>query len=143
MWYVKALSPFLFASIEYLTKKLGITTKGFNVTSKVVGQDERKMYDQSVFTFGIPSPMFVPLATVSIINLIAFVRGIVTVIFRMESLDELFIQLFIAGFAVVNCLPIYEAMLLRSDHGRMPKKIVITSSVLAGVLCIAFSLIVS
>lgn len=143
MWYVKALSPFLFASIEYLTKKLGITTKGFNVTSKVVGQDERKMYDRSVFTFGIPSPMFVPLATVSIINLIAFVKGIMTVIFRMESLDELFIQLFIAGFAVVNCLPIYEAMLLRSDHGRMPKKIVITSSVLAGVLCIAFSLIVS
>uniref|UniRef100_M1AZ66 Cellulose synthase CslG n=1 Tax=Solanum tuberosum TaxID=4113 RepID=M1AZ66_SOLTU len=128
---------------EYLTKKLGITTKGFNVTSKVVGQDERKMYDQSVFTFGIPSPMFVPLATVSIINLIAFVRGIVTVIFRMESLDELFIQLFIAGFAVVNCLPIYEAMLLRSDHGKMPERIVITSSVLAGVLCIAFSLIVS
>lgn len=143
MWYVKALSPFLFTSIEYLTKKFGITTKGFNVTSKVAGQDERKMYDQSVFTFGVPSPMFVPLATVSIINLIAFLRGIMIVIFRMESLDEFFIQLFVAGFAVVNCLPIYEAMLLRSDHGRMPKRIVIISSVLAGVLCIAFSLIVS
>ncbi|CAN4096327.1 unnamed protein product [Withania somnifera] len=143
MWYVKALSPFLFASIEYLTKKLGITTKGFNVTSKVAGQDERKMYDQSVFTFGIPSPMFVPLATISIINLIAFLRGIMTTILRMENLDHFFIQLFVAGFGVVNCLPIYEAMLLRSDHGRMPKRIVITSAVLAGVLCIAFCLTVS
>lgn len=138
MWYVKALSPYLFASIEYLTKKLGIMTKGFNVTSKVARQDERKMYDQSVFTFGIPSPMFVPLATVSIINLIAFLRGIMKVIFRMESLDEFFIQLFIAGFAVVNCLPIYEAMLLRSDHGNMPKSIVIASSVLAGCSALCF-----
>lgn len=143
MWYVKALSPYLFTSIEYLMKKLGIMTKGFNITSKVAGQDERKMYDQSVFTFGIPSRMFVPLAMVSIINLIAFIKGIMTLIFRMVSLDEFFIQLFVAGFAVVNCLPIYEAMLFRSDHGRMPKRIVTTSAVLAGVLCIAFSLIVS
>ncbi|KAM3270694.1 cellulose synthase-like protein G2 isoform X1 [Capsicum chacoense] len=143
MWYVKALSPYLFASIEYLMKKLGITSKGFNITSKVAGLDERKLYDQSVFSFANPSPMFVPLATVSIINLIAFLRGIMTIIFKMESLDEFFIQVFIAGFAVVNCLPIYEAMLLRSDHGRMPKRIATTSVVLSGVLCIAFSLTVS
>ncbi|KAK4343989.1 hypothetical protein RND71_037083 [Anisodus tanguticus] len=143
MWYVKALSPFLFSSIECLTKKLGITTKGFNVTSKIAGQDERKMYDQSVFTFEIPSPMFVPLAMVSIINMIAFLRGIIAIILRMESLDEFFIQLFVAGFAVLNCLPIYEAMFLRSDHGRMPKRIVISSAVLAGVLCVAFSLVVN
>lgn len=143
MWYVKALSPYLFASIEYLMKKLGITSKGFNITSKVAGLDERKLYDQSVFSFANPSPMFVPLATVSIINLIAFLRGIMTIIFKMESLDEFFIQVFIAGFAVVNCLPIYEAMLLRSDHGRMPKRIVTTSVLLSGVLCIAFSLTVS
>ncbi|MCD9644521.1 hypothetical protein HAX54_032777 [Datura stramonium] len=143
MWYVKALSPYLFTSIEYLMKRLGIMTKGFNITSKVAGQDERKMYDQSVFTFGIPSPMFVPLVMVSIINLMAFLKGIMTIIFRMESLDEFFIQLFVAGFVVANCLPIYEAMLLRYDHGRMPKRIVTTSVVLVGVLCIAFSLFVS
>jgi len=48
--------------------------------------------------------------------------------------DGLFLQMFIAGFAVLNSLPIYEAMVLRSDKGRMPSKTTIISTLLALLL---------
>ncbi|KAM3396583.1 hypothetical protein P3S68_000095 [Capsicum galapagoense] len=125
MWMIRGLSSYLFGTIEYLTKHLGISTQGFNVTSKVVDDDQGKRYHQGVFEFGLVSPMFVTLATASIINLVAFLTSIAQIFKGDQSLDGLFIQMFIAGFVVINCLPIYEGMVLRSDKGRMPTKAVV------------------
>ncbi|KAL0331059.1 UNVERIFIED_CONTAM: Cellulose synthase-like protein G3 [Sesamum angustifolium] len=92
-----------------------------------------KRYDQGVFEFGFPSPMFVPLATVAILNLIAFLGGFV-VILKGRSFGSFFIQMFIAGFGVINSLPFYEGMFLRRDKGRMPTKTTFTSTLLVGLL---------
>ena len=43
-------------------------------------------------------------------------------------------EMFIAGFVVVNCWPIYEAMVMRKDKGRIPTKTTIISAVLVYAL---------
>ncbi|CAI9093441.1 OLC1v1028943C2 [Oldenlandia corymbosa var. corymbosa] len=132
MWLIRGLTSYPFGTLEYFNKVLGIATKGFSLTSKVVDDEQGKRYDQGVFEFGVESPMFVPLSTAAILNLVAFLYG-----FLKINLDGLFVQMFIAGFGVLNSIPIYEAMVLRSDKGRMPTKITVISASLVVVLCVS------
>ncbi|KAL2543799.1 Cellulose synthase-like protein G3 [Forsythia ovata] len=139
IWLIRGLSAFLFGSIEYIAKHLGMATHGFNVTSKVMDDEQSKRYDQGIIEFGVESPMFLPLAMAAILNLMAFFFGGIVQIFKERNLDGFFVQLFIAGFGVLNCLPIYEAMVLRSDKGRMPTRTTIISTFLVGGLYAAAS----
>ncbi|VVB11882.1 unnamed protein product [Arabis nemorensis] len=128
MWMIRGLSSFLFGLLEFTLKTLNLSTYGFNVTSKANDDDkQRKRYEQEIFEFGPSSSMFLPMATVAIMNLLAFVWGIYGIFTREEGP---IIELMLASFAVVNCLPIYEAMVLRKDNGKLPKKV----SFLAGIL---------
>ncbi|XP_057966797.1 cellulose synthase-like protein G3 [Malania oleifera] len=143
MWLARGLSCFLFGLLEFLLKSLGIPSHGFNITSKVLDDEQSKRYDREVFEFGIASPMFVPLAMAAIINLLSFIWGFTEVFGKGgTSFVGLFgVQMFIAGFVVVNCWPIYEAMVLRSDKGRMPTRTTIVSAFLVWALYMAASLI--
>ncbi|KAK4435499.1 Cellulose synthase-like protein G3 [Sesamum alatum] len=133
MWLIRANSSSAFGMIEYIMKSLGMPTHGFNVTSKVMDDELSKRYDQGIFEFGVPSPMFVTLATTSILNLIAFLGGFVLIL-KERSFGSFFIQMFIAGFGIMNSLPFYEGMVLRRDKGRMPTKTTLTSTLLVGLL---------
>ncbi|KAB1212587.1 Cellulose synthase-like protein G3 [Morella rubra] len=139
IWMVKGLSCLLFGLVEYLLKSLGISTQGFNLTSKVVDDEQRRRSGQGVFEFGVASPLFVPLTAAAIMNLVSFFWG-VTEICMGRNWEGLFGQMFIAGFVTVNCWPVYDAMFLRSDKGRMHTKTTKTSSLLVFVLYIIASL---
>ncbi|KAJ6703424.1 X-BOX TRANSCRIPTION FACTOR-RELATED [Salix viminalis] len=76
--------------------------------------------------------MFVTLTVAAIINLSSLALGLAEV-FRGNSLDGLFVQMFISGFAVVNSWPIYEAIALRNDKGKMPLKTSIIATLLADI----------
>ncbi|XP_057510917.1 cellulose synthase-like protein G3 isoform X2 [Actinidia eriantha] len=139
MWLIRGVTSYLFGLIEFVSKCLGIATHGFNVTSKVVDDEQGKRYDQGTFEFGVHSLMSVPLAAAAIINLIALIRGLIGV-FRGWNLEGLFVQMFISGFVVLNCWPVYEAMVLRSDKGRMPTKTTMVSIFVAWALYAVASL---
>ncbi|KAJ4961068.1 hypothetical protein NE237_020978 [Protea cynaroides] len=139
MWMIRGNSSYLFGCVTFLLNLLGFAASGFNVTSKVVIGEQRKRYDQGIFEFGVPSPMFVPLTATAILNLIAFVVGLGGVL-RDRNAGEMFVQLFISGFVMVNCWPIYEAIALRKDAGKMPAKITIISFLLVCLLYLASSL---
>ncbi|KAE8727042.1 hypothetical protein F3Y22_tig00005929pilonHSYRG00092 [Hibiscus syriacus] len=125
---VKGLSCSLFGLIEFSLKSIGIQTQGFNVTSKVVDEEQRKRYEQGLFEFGVPSAMFVTITMAAIINLCSFVYGLVHLVSGKEGC---FMQLVLSGLIVLNCLPIYEAMVLRTDKGKMPVRISITATIMA------------
>ena len=72
---IRGLTGFSFGSVEYLLKSLGISPYGFNVTSKVVDEEQSKRYNQGEFEFGVPSPLFLPLATAAMLNLVSFPIG--------------------------------------------------------------------
>ena len=132
-WIIRGISSYVFGSVEFFLKYLGISAFGFNVTSKVVDHEQSKRYGQGIFEFGVHSPMFVTLTAAAIINLISFSQGLVEV-FRGNNMEGLFVQMFISGFAVVNSWPIYEAIAWRKDKGKMPIKTSIIATLLAGTL---------
>ena len=133
MWMMRGLSSFSFGWIEYFLKSIRISTFGFKVTSKVVQEEQSKRYKQGIFEFGVASPLFLPLTTAAIINLASFLRGIALVL-KQGRLEDLLLQMLLAGFGMVNCWPIYEAMVLRTDEGKLPVKITLISIVLAWAL---------
>ncbi|KAL5552417.1 hypothetical protein UlMin_002593 [Ulmus minor] len=137
IWMIRGLSCFLFGSIEYFLKSLGISTHGFDLTSKVVDQEQSKRYEQGVFDFGVESPMFVPMTMAAITNLAAFCLGLLVVLTGRESaFEELFMQVLISGFGVLNSLPVYEAMITSSKRG-IPTRTTLLSVVLSSVLFVA------
>ena len=52
-------------------------------------------------------------------------------VFRGSNWEGLLVQMFIAGFVTLNCWPIYEALVLRSDKGRIPTKTTMISTLLS------------
>eukprot|EP00257_Ricinus_communis_P005023 XP_002518852.2 cellulose synthase-like protein G3 [Ricinus communis] len=140
IWHIRGLTCHLFGSIEFFLHTFGFSRFGFNVTSKVIDDELSKRYGQGIFEFGVHSPMFVTLTMAALINLIAFVKGLVDVS-RGSNLEGPFLQMLIAGFAVLNCWPIYDAIFLRSDDGKMPIKTTLVATVLACSFCLVASFV--
>ncbi|OAY56352.2 cellulose synthase-like protein G3 [Manihot esculenta] len=143
IWTIRGLTCFLFGSFEFLLKSFGISTLGFSLTSKVVDDEQSKRYEQGIFDFGVSSPMFVTLTMAAMINLVALILGLGQFLKGSDSLEGLVIQMFIAGFGVVNCWPIYGAMVFRIDKGKLPVKITLTAAFLTWALYIVASFIFS
>ena len=139
VWMMRGLSSMMFGLVEYLLKTIGISTFGFSVTNKTVEEEQRKRYDQGLFEFGVSSPLLLPMTTAAIINCISFLWGIAQV-FTQGRLEGILLQMFLAGFATVNCWPIYEAILLRTDGGKIPVKLTLISIILAWALYLTSSI---
>ncbi|XP_062074605.1 cellulose synthase-like protein G3 [Humulus lupulus] len=129
MWMIRSLSCGLFGSIEYSLKSLGISSAGFNLTSKVNEAEQRKRYEQGVFEFGLHSPMFVTLTMVAIINLAALVWGLKLALLGSKyAFEQRFMQVILTVFVVVNCRPVYAAMFLKTNKGGIPAKTTLIST---------------
>uniref|UniRef100_A0A7C9F3F3 Cellulose synthase (UDP-forming) n=2 Tax=Opuntia streptacantha TaxID=393608 RepID=A0A7C9F3F3_OPUST len=110
---------------------------GFNVTSKLQDDELKKRYDQGVFEFGVASPMLVPLTMAAILNLLSFTVGLMRILTRGTlQMEGLILQILASGVVVINCWPVYEALVLRSDKGRMPTKITLLAASLVFLLCL-------
>lgn len=135
MWMMRGISCFPFASLEFALGCFGLSGFGFSVTSKVVENEEQNQrYDKGMFEFGVASPMFFPVAMAAIMNLIAFSYGIIRILRDGISYEDVFVQMFIAGFVVLNSWPIYQGMILRTDKGKMPVKVSLISGALVWIL---------
>ncbi|KAL7160642.1 hypothetical protein ABFS83_01G110100 [Erythranthe nasuta] len=134
MWLVRGLSSDLFGTLEYVSNRLGIASRGFNVTTKVNDNEQRTQYDNGKFQFGVVSPVFMPFSTAAIVNLIAVFGGFLQLLRGTILLDEFLGQMIISSFGMANSWPVYEAMFFRTDKGRMPAKITIFSVILAWLL---------
>ncbi|GAB4834602.1 hypothetical protein Ancab_032864 [Ancistrocladus abbreviatus] len=136
MWMISGLSSFLFGCLEFSLKSFGIAMSGFSLTAKVQEDELSKRYEQGTYEFGVPSPLFVPMTMAAIINFITLVIGSIMAILRGRILEELVMQILLSGFVAINCWPIYQAIALRSDKGRMPTKVTLISMCLTLLLCI-------
>lgn len=135
MWLILGCSSYPFSMIDWVLNSLGLSTIEFNVTSKVLDDELKKRYETGLFEFGVESPLFLTVSIAAVVNLLAFLTGTIHV-FKNGGLEQLFAQLFIAGYAVINSWPIYEAMVFRSDKGKMP---VMTTLKAIGVASVIYS----
>ncbi|KAK4801877.1 hypothetical protein SAY86_000080 [Trapa natans] len=134
-WLIRSLTCFIFGTVDFLLKALGISNQGFNVTSKANHMEQTQIYDRGMFDFGATSPMYVSLSVAALVNLIEFARGLSLVLAMNQSaaVESFALQVLLAGFGVVNGWPLYEAMFLRNDKGKLPTKVTLSSAFLASL----------
>lgn len=121
MWLVRGVTCYPAGIVEFSLNQFGLSPgDGFNVTSKVMDEDETRRYEKQVFDFGVASPFMVSVGVFAWMSLVGLVVGGVGSV-RNGSVGEFGIQLLLCGFVVVNCIPVYAAMTIRKDGGRMPR----------------------
>ncbi|XP_059064067.1 cellulose synthase-like protein E6 isoform X2 [Cryptomeria japonica] len=136
MWMIKGGSSYLFALIQVVCKLLGISKVGFEVTSKVFDSESGKRYEAEIFELGVSSVLFIPFSIIALINLMALACRIVGVMREgYSAMADMFVQVVMSSFIVINSYPIYEGMLVRKDKGRMPTSITVFSTLTAVLAC--------
>ncbi|RZC67692.1 hypothetical protein C5167_011380 [Papaver somniferum] len=144
MWMLKGTSSYLFSVMVTILKALGISESGFEITSKVIDEEALKRYNKEMMEFAVASPMFIPPITLSLLNLYCLARTVVSLVtatVMSNNLEEaelntslgvsnslaLVLQIIISGYISIMSLPIYKAMILRMDKGRMPTSVTVYS----------------
>jgi cellulose synthase/poly-beta-1,6-N-acetylglucosamine synthase-like glycosyltransferase len=136
MWMIKGVSAYPFALFQVACKMIGVSEVGFELTNKVVDSEAAKRYEAEMFEFGVASPLFVPPATLALINLISLIGGVARILREgYPAFESMALQLFLCSFIVINSCPILEAMFMRKDKGRIPTSISIVSILVAVSAC--------
>ncbi|KAK4803586.1 hypothetical protein SAY86_003403 [Trapa natans] len=138
MLLLRRTSAFLFALVDTGLAQLGLSESGFVLTPKTVTTSEvQARYKREVMEFGSSSAMFTHVAVLAVLNLFCLVGGAFRVIWLGYGLLGPFTgQLLVAGTVVLINLPVYEALVIRSDHGSLPITVVFRSVVLASSACL-------
>jgi len=129
MWLVKRITSYLYAVIENIRKLLGLSKMGFVVSPKVSDEDESKRYEQEIMEFGTSSPEYVIIATIALLNFVCLVGGLGQILTSGQNMlwNGLLLQVVLCGLLVIINIPIYEAMFLRKDKGRIPFSVTLAS----------------
>lgn len=138
-WLIRSTTSFLFAFIGNLAKVLGLSETSFSITDKVVDEGVLKRYQQEIIEFGNASLMVTIISTLALLNLFSLVGGLTRVIYSKEGRDGvagLIPQIILCGLTVMLNLPVYHALFIRSDKGRIPSSAMFSSIVLASVACL-------
>jgi len=102
---------------------------GFAVSPKVSDEDESKRYEQEIMEFGTSSPEYVIIATIALLNFVCLVGGLGQILTSGQNMlwNGLLPQIVLCGLLVIINIPIYEAMFLREDRGRIPYSVTLAS----------------
>ncbi|XP_030928219.1 cellulose synthase-like protein E1 [Quercus lobata] len=144
MWLYKRTSSYFFGFMDTILKLLGFAESGFVISTKIADQDVSQRYEREIMEFGTSTPMFTILSTLAMINLVCFVgvlkealmgNGIIRVYETMS------LQFVLCGILVLINFPMYQALFLRKDKGKLPSSLAAKSIVLALLACISFTLL--
>ncbi|KAH0997835.1 hypothetical protein GBA52_021699 [Prunus armeniaca] len=141
IWLYKRTTSYLFAFIDTILNSLGYSDSAFVITAKVSDEDVLHRYEKEVMEFGASSPMFTILATLALLNLFCFL-GVVTEAIMGEGMTKLYetmpLQILLCGVLILINLPLYQALYLRKDKGKMPSSIAFKSMAFSVFACICF-----
>ncbi|KAK1631684.1 hypothetical protein QYE76_005999 [Lolium multiflorum] len=138
MWLVKRISSYLYGVIDTLRKLLGLSQMTFAVSSKVSDEDVSKRYEQEIMEFGSPTPEYVIIATIALLNLVCLVGGLRHIMTGGWNVlfNVLPAQIFLCEMLVITNIPFYEAMFLRKDKGRIPLSVTLASIGFVVLVCL-------
>ena len=119
IWMMKGITTNLYASIHAIMEKFGAKEASFLPTNKVIDDDQVKLYQMGIYNFQTSSMFVVPLCSLIILNLLAFVVGILKITIQREYIDEIFIQTLLSFYITLMGYPVLEGMMLRKDKGRI------------------------
>ncbi|CAL5392491.1 unnamed protein product [Camellia sinensis] len=134
IWLYKRTTSYLFAFLDTMLLLAGFSETTFIVTNKVSDPDVSQRYEQELMEFGSAAPMFSILATLAMLNLIIFVVSVV----KRSVFGIMDMQIVLCGVLVLINLPVYKALFLRKDKGKLPSSVAAKSVLLGLFVCTCF-----
>ncbi|AQK78897.1 Cellulose synthase-like protein E1 [Zea mays] len=138
MWLFRRITSYLLAAIDTICRMLGVTESGFTLTAKVTDSQSLERYKKGIMLFGSLSTMFVIITTVALLNLACMMLGVAKVLLckGAVSLGAMFVQTVLCALIVAINFPVYEAMFVRKDSGRLPASVSVVSLCIVLPFCI-------
>ncbi|KAM4092152.1 hypothetical protein ACB094_06G016000 [Castanea mollissima] len=138
MWVIRRTTTHFFAFINTVVRQLGLSETTFVITGKVVTKDVSKRYEQEIIEFGSSTITFTIIATLAMLNFFSLIGAIKKIVLDLEFkvLDQLILQLSLNLLLVMLNIPVYQALFIRNDKGRIPASILFKSIVLASLACL-------
>ena len=138
MWMMRSATSYLFAFIDNLTMLFGLSETTFVITAKVADEDVLKRYQHEIIESGSSSLMFTIISTLALLNIFSSVGGIKKVIFDIEfrAAAGLIPHVILCGVTVMLHVPVYEALFVRNDRGRIPSSVMFKSIIVASLACL-------
>lgn len=140
IWLYKRTSSYLFGLVDTIFSLMKISNTIFTITSKVADQDAYQRYQQDIMDFETPSPLITILVTVAMLNLFCL-AGLLKQLFVdfSRTIETMAVQIILCSFLVLINLPLYEALFLRKDKGKVPSSVTVKSVSLALLACTCFT----
>ncbi|KAL2945060.1 Cellulose synthase-like protein E1 [Bienertia sinuspersici] len=142
IWLYKRTSSYFFAIIDTTLKVLGFSQMKFVISNKVTDDDVLQRYEKEIMEFGVPSPMFTLLASLALMNLFSFLVLIKMLLVEKDRwrmiIERLSLQILLCGVLVLINLPLFKALFVRKDKGRMPSSVTIKATIVSIVIVLYF-----
>lgn len=140
IWLYKRTSSYFFALVDTIFSLLKYSNATFTITSKVADQDAYRRYQQDIIDFETPSPLITILVTIAMLNLFCL-AGLVKqlLVDFSRTIETMAVQIILCSFLVLINLPLYEALFLRKDKGKVPSSVTVKSVCLALLACTCFT----
>ncbi|CAK9148877.1 unnamed protein product [Ilex paraguariensis] len=142
IWLYKRTSSYLFAFVDTILRLLGFSDTGFIISAKVSEQEVSQRYEQEMMEFGSSSPMVTILSSLAMLNLFCFVGLVKKVVMTQVGIrvyETMALQILLCGVLVAINLPLYNAIFLRKDNGKMPSSVTFKSVSFALFACTCFT----
>lgn len=132
MWMIKSLTSYAYATLDAVLEKIGLTKASFLATSKVVDDEVAQRYRMGTYDFGAPAVFMVPLCTLYMINVAAFVIGFGRILHGGEM--HMHMQVLVSLLGLILHYPLFEGMVLRKDKGRVSSSVSLLSAIISSIL---------
>ncbi|XP_010069147.2 cellulose synthase-like protein G2 [Eucalyptus grandis] len=133
IWMIKSTTCYVYGTIDAIMTQIGMRRASFLPTNKVDDDEQSKRYEMGIFDFQTSIMFLSPMVTLVILNMASFTGGVARVL-TLGGFDKLFMQIALSFFVLVMSYPVIEAMVLRTDKGRIPRSVTMLSAFLSLVL---------
>ncbi|CAL5081948.1 unnamed protein product [Urochloa decumbens] len=132
MWTIKRITSYLLAMIDTVSRMLGLSAMAFAITPKVSDDEgQSRRYEQELMEFGPSASLeLVIVAATALLSLACLAGGLGWAVANgcgVSCLNKFFLQIVLCGALVATNVPVYEAIFVRKDRGRMALRVTVAA----------------
>ncbi|KAI4311311.1 hypothetical protein MLD38_036217 [Melastoma candidum] len=132
---IKSVTCHVYGTINGILKQLGLRKSTFVPTNKVSDDEQLKRYEMGVFDFQTSPIFLIPMVSLVMLNIAAFMVGTGRAILRGDW-NRTFLHITLSAFILFMSYPVIEGMIVRKDKGRIAPPVTLLSALVCGAILV-------